>query len=106
MVKINFHGFKKNIILNLHINKLDFFLIFISILESVSLVFIITANERVFTVFKIKLDVIRAIRLLKVIGLLKNGEQLLNGNRPGFKILVYYHFTTFSANFNSKYNFI
>lgn len=97
MVKINFHGFKKYI--KPAINKLDFFLIFISIIELVSLVFVITANEYTFLFSLRSVRLIRAIRLLKVIGLLKNGEQLLNGIgralKSSYVIILLFFLTNF-----------
>lgn len=77
VVKINSYGFKKYI--TPAINKLDFFLVFISILEIASLVFATTVNEYSFLLSLRSIRLIRVIRLLKVIGLLKNGEQLLKG---------------------------
>jgi voltage-gated sodium channel len=96
-IKIKDNSFKSYI--SRGVNKLDFSLSILSLIELTSLVVISINPEFSFLYSLRSLRLLRGIRLLKVIGILKNGEELLLGVGRALKSSYLIIFLFFLVNF-------
>uniref|UniRef100_UPI004048A19E ion transporter n=1 Tax=Algoriphagus sp. TaxID=1872435 RepID=UPI004048A19E len=96
-IKIKDNSFKSYI--SRGVNKLDFSLSILSLIELTSLVVIRINPEFSFLYSLRSLRLLRGIRLLKVFGILKNGEELLLGVGRALKSSYLIIFLFFLVNF-------